>query len=128
MDTFDIKDGGWNPADAKIQQVKDPQLGANVVQISTKTLQPAKVDRVRLALDAKFGVRQADFTSESIGPTSVTIWRRSRSTCCTLARRNRTSRWERKIWRSMHVAIAVWPLTESFTALAVSVAGMVMPR
>jgi SecD/SecF fusion protein len=55
--------------DAKIQQVKDPQLGNNVVQISTTTLQPAKVDAVRSKLDAKFGVRAADFTSESIGPT-----------------------------------------------------------
>ena len=55
--------------DAKIQTVKDPALGQNVVQISTKTLQPAKVDQVRNALNQRFGVRQADFTSESIGPT-----------------------------------------------------------
>jgi SecD/SecF fusion protein len=55
--------------DAKIQQVKDPQLGNNVVQISTKTLQPARVEQVRRELDQKFGVSQADFTSESIGPT-----------------------------------------------------------
>src|SRR3954452_12276883 len=55
--------------DAKIQAVKDPDLGNNVVQISTKTLQPKDVDGIRQALDARFGVRQADFTSESIGPT-----------------------------------------------------------
>jgi SecD/SecF fusion protein len=55
--------------DAKIQAVKDPDLGNNVVQISTKTLQPAKVDKIRAALDKRFGVRSADFTSESIGPT-----------------------------------------------------------
>src|SRR3954467_6815834 len=55
--------------DAKIQAVKDPDLGNNVVQISTKTLHPKDVDSIRQALDAKFGVRQADFTSESIGPT-----------------------------------------------------------
>jgi SecD/SecF fusion protein len=55
--------------DAKIQTVKEPSLGKNVVQISTKTLQPAKVDKVRQELDSRFGVRQADFTSESIGPT-----------------------------------------------------------
>src|SRR3982750_2613007 len=36
--------------DAKIQSVKDPDLGNNVVQISTKTLQPAKVDQIRSAL------------------------------------------------------------------------------
>jgi SecD/SecF fusion protein len=55
--------------DAKIQTVREPDLGKNVVQISTKTLQPAKVDQVRAALNQRFGVRQADFTSESIGPT-----------------------------------------------------------
>src|SRR3954451_10799358 len=55
--------------DAKIQTVKDPDLGNNVVQISTKTLQPAKVDQIRSALDARFGVREGDFTSESIVPT-----------------------------------------------------------
>jgi SecD/SecF fusion protein len=55
--------------DAKIQAVTDPALGKNVVQISTKTLQPAKVEQIRKALDQRFGVRAADFTSESIGPT-----------------------------------------------------------
>ena len=55
--------------DAKIQTVKDPDLGNNVVQISTKTLQPAQVDKIRTALDQKFGVQAGDFTSESIGPT-----------------------------------------------------------
>jgi SecD/SecF fusion protein len=55
--------------DAKIQSVKDPDLGNNVIQISTKTLQPAQVDKIRQALDKRFGVRAADFTSESIGPT-----------------------------------------------------------
>ncbi|HYZ28245.1 MAG TPA: protein translocase subunit SecF, partial [Thermoleophilaceae bacterium] len=55
--------------DAKIQTVRDPDLGKNVIQISTKTLQPAKVDQVRQALNERFGVRTADFTSESIGPT-----------------------------------------------------------
>jgi SecD/SecF fusion protein len=55
--------------DAKIQSVSDPTLGKNVIQISTKTLQPQKVDEVRQRLDSRFGVRAADFTSESIGPT-----------------------------------------------------------
>jgi SecD/SecF fusion protein len=55
--------------DAKIQTVTDPALGKNVVQISTRTLQPARVDQIRGALDQRFGVRAADFTSESIGPT-----------------------------------------------------------
>jgi SecD/SecF fusion protein len=56
-------------SDAKIQQVNDPELGKNVVQIGTKTLQPARVEKVRQELNKAFGVRQADFTSESIGPT-----------------------------------------------------------
>jgi SecD/SecF fusion protein len=55
--------------DAKIQTVKDPQLGKNVIQISTKTLQPAEVDNVRQALTKDFGVSQRDFSSSSIGPT-----------------------------------------------------------
>ncbi|MFL5841739.1 MAG: protein translocase subunit SecD [Thermoleophilaceae bacterium] len=55
--------------DAKIQAVKDPDLGNNVIQISTKTLQPAQVDKVRAALDKSFGVRAGDFSSDSIGPT-----------------------------------------------------------
>jgi SecD/SecF fusion protein len=55
--------------DAKIQTVRDPELGANVIQLSTKTLQPAQVDKVREALDRNFGVNVADFSSDSIGPT-----------------------------------------------------------
>jgi SecD/SecF fusion protein len=55
--------------DAKIQTVRDPDLGNNVVQISTKTLQPDEVDKVREALDRSFGVNVADFSSDSIGPT-----------------------------------------------------------
>jgi SecD/SecF fusion protein len=55
--------------DAKIQSVKDPDLGSNVIQISTKTLQPTQVDKVRAALDRSFGVRAGDFSSDSIGPT-----------------------------------------------------------
>jgi SecD/SecF fusion protein len=60
---------GFGYGDAKIQTVTDPALGKHVIQISTKTLQPAKVEQVRQALNTKFGVRAADFTSESIGPT-----------------------------------------------------------
>src|SRR4051794_6984696 len=49
----DVVDGlGYG--DAKIQTIKDPSLGKNVVQISTKTLQPAKVEQVRAALDQRF--------------------------------------------------------------------------
>ena len=56
-------------ADAKIQQVRDPELGANVVQISTPRLAPDAVERVRERLDQRFGVRRADFSVNSIGPT-----------------------------------------------------------
>jgi SecD/SecF fusion protein len=55
--------------DAKIQAVTDPALGKNVIQISTKTLQPAQVDKVRAALNKSFGIRAGDFSSDSIGPT-----------------------------------------------------------
>jgi SecD/SecF fusion protein len=55
--------------DAKIQQVNDPQLGKHVVQISTKTLQPAGVNKVESALNNKFGIRTGNFSADSIGPT-----------------------------------------------------------
>ncbi len=59
---------GAGYADAKIQSVKDPKLGANVVQISTPTLSPPKVNVVRSKLDQRFGVGNS-FSSQSIGPT-----------------------------------------------------------
>jgi SecD/SecF fusion protein len=55
--------------DAKIQAVKDPALGTNVVQISTRKLEPTKVDQVENVLDKDFGVQRADFSASSIGPT-----------------------------------------------------------
>src|SRR5215211_1379922 len=55
--------------DAKIQQVDDPELGKNVVQIKTNTLQPESVNKVEGALDKEFGVRTGDFSADSIGPT-----------------------------------------------------------
>jgi SecD/SecF fusion protein len=55
--------------DAEIQKVNEPELGENVFQISTSTLQPDKVNQLRTALDNDFGVEQADFSSNSIGPT-----------------------------------------------------------
>jgi SecD/SecF fusion protein len=56
-------------SDAKIQQVNNPDLGKNVVQISVPKLDPSKVTTVRSALDKRFGVRAADFSASSIGPT-----------------------------------------------------------
>ena len=55
--------------DAKIQKVDEPELGDEVFQISTSTLEPSEVREVRNALDQKLGVTQADFTASSIGPT-----------------------------------------------------------
>jgi len=54
--------------DAKIQRVDNPDLGRNVVQISTEELQPTKVDALRARLDQRFGGTQ-NFSSTSIGPT-----------------------------------------------------------
>jgi SecD/SecF fusion protein len=56
-------------ADAKIQNVNDKELGEHVFQISVAKLDPGQVDKVRNALDDKFGVNVGDFSSSSIGPT-----------------------------------------------------------
>jgi SecD/SecF fusion protein len=55
--------------DAEIQEVDEPDLGEHVFQISTDTLEPEEVASVRKSLDDALGVRQADFSSNSIGPT-----------------------------------------------------------
>ena len=55
--------------DAKIQSVEDPELGSNVVQISTGQLEPERVNAVESALDDSFGVEGGDFSASSIGPT-----------------------------------------------------------
>ncbi|CAN5515859.1 protein translocase subunit SecDF [soil metagenome] len=54
--------------DAKIQRIDDPELGRNVFQISTSTLQPDQVTKVRSGLDQRFGVGN-NFSNSSIGPT-----------------------------------------------------------
>jgi SecD/SecF fusion protein len=56
-------------ADAKIQQVTDPGLGKNVVQIAVEQLAPDEVSKVESALNRAFGVRNGDFSTNSIGPT-----------------------------------------------------------
>ena len=53
--------------DSKIQEVEDPELGENIVQISTEQLEPEKVTQVQQALDREFGV--TNFSSTSVGPT-----------------------------------------------------------
>jgi SecD/SecF fusion protein len=55
--------------DAKIQEVDDPELGQNVVQIATPQLEPGEVRRVQDRLDDEFGVARDGFSSESVGPT-----------------------------------------------------------
>src|SRR5829696_5803734 len=52
----------------KIQTVDNPELGKNVVQISTDTLKPEGVGAVNQALDDRFGLAD-DPNVESIGPT-----------------------------------------------------------
>jgi SecD/SecF fusion protein len=54
--------------DAKIQEVDDPALGRNVVQISAQ-IPPDRVDTVERALDQDYGVATDEFSSSSIGPT-----------------------------------------------------------
>ncbi len=55
--------------DAKIQQVDDPELGKNVVQIAVEQLEPGEVNKVENALDKDYGVRGDQFSTNSIGPT-----------------------------------------------------------
>jgi SecD/SecF fusion protein len=54
--------------DAKVQRISNPELGANVVQISTEELPPKEVLRLRSALEREFG-GVSNFTSSSVGPT-----------------------------------------------------------
>src|SRR4051812_26008410 len=54
--------------DAEIQTVSNPELGRNVVQISTPTLEPPEVDKVNDSLRDGFGTAQQPEV-ESIGPT-----------------------------------------------------------
>ena len=55
-------------AEAKLQTIDNPELGRNVVQISTDTLQPSQVGEVNSALDQRFGLEQEPEVN-SIGPT-----------------------------------------------------------
>jgi SecD/SecF fusion protein len=56
-------------ADAKIQEVNDPELGQNVVQIATPQLEPDEVRKVQDRLDTKYGIATDGFSSQSVGPT-----------------------------------------------------------
>jgi SecD/SecF fusion protein len=61
-----LEDDGYG--DAKIQTISNSELGKNVVQISTPTLEPPQVDKVTDSLRETFGVAQQPEV-ESIGPT-----------------------------------------------------------
>jgi SecD/SecF fusion protein len=54
--------------DAKIQKVSNKALGPHVFQVSTKQLQPNKVETVRAKLSQRFG-GTTSFSSSSVGPT-----------------------------------------------------------
>jgi SecD/SecF fusion protein len=58
---------GAGASSATVQRISNKGLGNNVFQISAKKLQPAGLDRVKAALQSKFGLRSFDFSS--IGPT-----------------------------------------------------------
>ena len=55
--------------DAEIQEVEDPELGENIVQIEVAQLDPAEVDEVEAALNDDFGIAGDDFSTQSVGPT-----------------------------------------------------------
>src|SRR5215208_3913066 len=55
--------------DAKVQTIRDPELGEHVVQISTSSLRPGQEEQVQTALDRSFAVDRAEFSTSSIGPT-----------------------------------------------------------
>src|SRR5205807_1577739 len=52
---------------AKVQKFTNKSIGGNGFQISTKTLRPDRLARIKSTLEAKFGLR--NFSSTSIGPT-----------------------------------------------------------
>ncbi|HWD10871.1 MAG TPA: protein translocase subunit SecD [Solirubrobacteraceae bacterium] len=54
-------------SNAKVQKFNNKSIGGSGYQISTKTLTPAGLTKVRSALESKLGTR--DFSSTSIGPT-----------------------------------------------------------
>jgi SecD/SecF fusion protein len=54
---------------AKIQNVENPEVGENVVQISTSELGPGGVQGLERQLENEFGVPREGFSSESVGPT-----------------------------------------------------------
>jgi SecD/SecF fusion protein len=55
--------------DAKIQNVQNPELGKNVIQVRTAELQGNGVQRAEQLLRGDYGITRDGFSSESVGPT-----------------------------------------------------------
>jgi SecD/SecF fusion protein len=58
-----------NLRDAKIQNVENPELGDNVIQVRTSELEGNGVQRAEGLLQREFGISRDGFSSESVGPT-----------------------------------------------------------
>ena len=56
-------------ADAEIQKVDNPALGANVFQIKSSTLGPERLASVKEAINDDIGLGSGGFSSTSVGPT-----------------------------------------------------------
>ncbi|HTU14169.1 MAG TPA: protein translocase subunit SecD [Solirubrobacterales bacterium] len=56
-------------ADAEIQELDNPALGANAFQIESETLDPNELAEVESTLEDDFGVAKDGFNSTSVGPT-----------------------------------------------------------
>jgi SecD/SecF fusion protein len=53
----------------EVQQVTDPNFGANVFQIQSHELEPGEVHQAEAALISEYGIVQNGFESTSVGPT-----------------------------------------------------------
>ena len=74
--TLDAESRGGRPfgyGDAKIQTVSNKELGNNVVQISTPTLEPPQVDKVNKSLNAAFGLGEDDTHISSVDADGVAL-------------------------------------------------------
>jgi len=53
----------------EVQQVTDPNFGANVFQVQSHQLEPGEVHEAEAALVSKYGIVEDGFDSTSVGPT-----------------------------------------------------------
>jgi SecD/SecF fusion protein len=61
--------GGAGISGEQVQQVTNPNFGANVFQIESHQLEPGEVKNAQAALATKFGIVKNGFESTSVGPT-----------------------------------------------------------